>query len=505
MKPKNSKDFGDCSPMSSNCVTYDGNKPSCDIIQFCYGESVSDILYKIMEKLCEFNSILNLDDIIMAPCLGETCGIENIKDVINLLIQKVCKDSNTDSVTTDVSDKTCQCTIMVSSQTAKCLDIDAGEYNLDNFVGLLAGMICEVRGNINDLASAIQSLQNSARNIQNKYATQSYVRSTVDTAMGNIAPNVSENTKSIRGLRTNVGIPDEVIAAINTMPSSLSTSPRFTGVGSMNTYTNWIDSPGNISQSMRDMWITIIDMRNAMMTLMGNLAEGCTDTNIEMDAVSVSVDSLVITFTGHIALGYVDTNEGSSITIIDRVTGMTQTVNGIRITQYVNGENLTIPLSGVSGDNDLDIRLTARTYNEQQNSTCERVFEAMATTTTTCPAVTYVPSFNSFAYSFNYLGRIPSIIVVEVYDATGTHLVGSVSHNVNGNFVSGNFYGLESGTTYKVRLVTNGRPCDFDTVITNIRPCTQPVLDSINVDYDNPTGTSDGDSIGQWITDYQNI
>lgn len=505
MKPKNSKDFGDCSPMSSNCVTYDGDKPSCDIIQFCYGESVSDILYKIMEKLCEFNSILNLDDIIMAPCLGETCGMENIKDVLNLLIQKVCKDSNTDSVTTDVSDKTCQCTIMVSSQTAKCLDIDAGEYNLDNFVGLLAGMICEVRGNINDLASAIQSLQNSARNIQNKYATQSYVRSTVDTAMGNIAPNVSENTKSIRGLRTNVGIPDEVIAAINTMPSSLSTSPRFTGVGSMNTYTNWIDSPGNISQSMRDMWITIIDMRNAMMTLMGNLAEGCTDTNIEMDAVSVSVDSLVITFTGHIALGYVDTNEGSSITIIDRVTGMTQTVNGIRITQYVNGENLTIPLSGVSGDNDLDIRLTARTYNEQQNSTCERVFEAMATTTTTCPAVTYVPSFNSFAYSFNYLGRIPSIIVVEVYDATGTHLVGSVSHNVNGNFVSGNFYGLESGTTYKVRLVTNGRPCDFDTVITNIRPCTQPVLDSINVDYDNPTGTSNGYNISAWINDYQSI
>lgn len=505
MKPKNSKNFGDCSPVSSNCVTYDGDKPSCDIIPFCYGESVSDILYKIMEKLCEFNSILNWDDIIMAPCLGETCGIENIKDVLNLLIQKVCEESNGNNATIDVPDKTCNCKIIVSKQTADCLDISAGEYNLDNYVGLLAQLICEARGNINDLASAVQSLQNSIRNVHNTYATQSYVKSTVDTAMGNIAPNVSENTKSIRGLRTNVGIPDEVVAAINTMPSSLATSPRFTGVGSMNTYPNWIDSPGSISQSMQDMWITIIDMRNAMMTLVGNLAEGCSDTNIEMDAVSVSVDSLVITFTGHVALGYVDTNEGSSITIIDRVTSMTQTVNGIRITQYVNGENLTIPLSGVSGDNDLDIRLTARTYNEQQNSTCERVFEAMATTTTTCPAVTYVPSFNSFAYSFNYLGRIPSIIVVEVYDATGTHLVGSVSHNVNGNFVSGNFYGLESGTTYKVRLVTNGRPCDFDTVMTNIRPCTQPVLDSINVDYDNPTGTSNGDNISAWINDYQSI
>lgn len=505
MKPKNSKDFGDCSPMSSNCVTYEGDKPSCNIIPFCYGESVSDVLYKIMEKLCEFDSILNLDDIIMAPCLGEACGMENIKDVLNLLIQKVCEESNGNNATIDVHDKTCNCKIIVSKQTADCLGIDAGEYNLNNYVGLLAQLICEARGNINDLASAVQSLQNSIRNVHNTYATQNYVRTSVENAVGEMSPKISQNTRDIQGLRVNVGLPDEVISAINAMYSALATSPRLTGIGSMNTYPNWIDSPGNLAQTIQNMWITVIDMRNAMMTLVGNLAEGCSDTNIEMNAVSVSADSLVITFTGHVALGYVDTNEGSSITIIDRVTSMTQTVNGIRITQYVNGENLTIPLSGVSGDNDLDIRLTARTYNEQQNSTCERVFETMATTTTTCPAVTYVPSFNSFAYSFNYLGRIPSIIVVEVYDATGTHLVGSVSHNVNGNFVSGNFYGLESGTTYKVRLVTNGRPCDFDTVITNIRPCTQPVLDSINVDYDNPTGTSNGDNISAWINDYQSI
>ena len=238
MKPKNSKDFGDCSPMSSNCVTYDGNRPSCDIIQYCYGESVSDILYKIMEKLCEFNSILNLDDIIMAPCLGETCGMENIKDVLNLLIQKVCDGSNVNNATIDVPDKTCNCKIIVSKQTSDCLGISAGEYNLDNFVGLLAGMICEARGNINDLASAIQSLQNSIRNVHNKYATQNYVRTSVENAVGEMSPKISQNTRDIQGLRVNVGLPDEVISAINTMYSALATSPRLTGIGSMNTYPN---------------------------------------------------------------------------------------------------------------------------------------------------------------------------------------------------------------------------------------------------------------------------
>ncbi len=504
MKPTNSKNSGGCSPISSNCVTYDG-EVACDIIPICYGESVSDVLYKIMTKLCEFNSILNLDDIVLAPCLGETCGLENIKDVINLLIQKVCRDSDDGNSNTVVDNKNYKCSILVSSQTAKCLGIDAGKYDIDSFVGILADMICSIRTNMDELHVTLESLQRSINNIRTNYASQDYVRTSVNNGLGSIAPNVSANTRNITGLRTNIGTPDEINEAIMSMPSSLSTSKRLSGVGSMNTYPTWIDAPGNISHTLQDMWITIVDMRNAIMTLMGNLAEGCADTNIEMYAVSVSESSLVITFTGHVAAGYVDTNEGSSILIIDRVTGMTQNVNGINITHYVNGENLTIPLSGVSGDNDLDIRLTARTYNEAQNSNCERVFETMATTTTTCPAVTFVPSFNSFAYSFNYLGRIPSIIVVEVYDSTGTHLVGSVSHTVNGNFVSGNFYGLESDTTYKVRLVTNGRPCDFNTVTTIVRPCTQPVLDSITVDYDNPTGTADGDSISSWINDYQSI
>ena len=53
MKPyRSSLDKENCSPVSSNCVTWQGPNISC--INLCKGDSVSDVVYKLATQICDF-------------------------------------------------------------------------------------------------------------------------------------------------------------------------------------------------------------------------------------------------------------------------------------------------------------------------------------------------------------------------------------------------------------------------------------------------------------------
>ena len=72
MKPyQSSSDKENCSPISSNCVIWQGPNISC--INLCKGDSVSDIVYKLAVELCDIQETSSLTTV-QFDCLLTLCG-----------------------------------------------------------------------------------------------------------------------------------------------------------------------------------------------------------------------------------------------------------------------------------------------------------------------------------------------------------------------------------------------------------------------------------------------
>ena len=97
MKPYNSSSNKEnCSPVSSNCVIWQGPDLSC--INLCKGDSVSDVVYKLAEQVCDFQNTVSLSELDL-NCLLNLCGGSSEPDmtllgVLQLIIDGVCCTQN---------------------------------------------------------------------------------------------------------------------------------------------------------------------------------------------------------------------------------------------------------------------------------------------------------------------------------------------------------------------------------------------------------------------------
>lgn len=73
MKPINSSNtkITNCSPISSNCVVWEGSLPTC--IEACYGDTVVDIIYKVADKTCTVLEQIDVSNIDL-KCLANPTG-----------------------------------------------------------------------------------------------------------------------------------------------------------------------------------------------------------------------------------------------------------------------------------------------------------------------------------------------------------------------------------------------------------------------------------------------
>ena len=73
MKPVN-LDSKPCSPLSSNCVIWQG--PDIPCINLCKGDTISDVVAALATELCSILDTLNIDNYDLT-CFGiDNCGPE---------------------------------------------------------------------------------------------------------------------------------------------------------------------------------------------------------------------------------------------------------------------------------------------------------------------------------------------------------------------------------------------------------------------------------------------
>ena len=155
MKPLN-LDNRPCSPISSNCVVWQG--PTLTCIDLCAGDTISDVVAKMATELCTLLDQTNVANYDLS-CLGITaCGPKDFQALIQLLIEKICELNNlpTDSTRTEGACPDCVITV------ATCLrETDQGlpvTMQLIDYVQVLANKICILIDQIGELQIQVNNL-----------------------------------------------------------------------------------------------------------------------------------------------------------------------------------------------------------------------------------------------------------------------------------------------------------------------------------------------------------
>lgn len=95
MKPLN-LDNSPCSPISSNCVIWQG--PDIPCIKLCKGDTVSDVVYKLGMELCNIMDLLDVNGYDLTCFDLASCKPQNIQELIQFLIERICALENVDAV-----------------------------------------------------------------------------------------------------------------------------------------------------------------------------------------------------------------------------------------------------------------------------------------------------------------------------------------------------------------------------------------------------------------------
>lgn len=161
---KSSTNKESCSPISSNCVIWQG--PNLPCINLCNGDSVSDVVYKLAEELCDLKEQLNLTDLDL-KCLVNACITcpqpqKTLEIVLQLLIDKVCDLQ-------DLIDIANQGNEEQTVRLAPCFIADFTDSNGDitnpvpisNYVQAIAQKVCGILLTIDGLQLDITSINNT--------------------------------------------------------------------------------------------------------------------------------------------------------------------------------------------------------------------------------------------------------------------------------------------------------------------------------------------------------
>jgi hypothetical protein len=175
MKPLN-YDNSPCSPISSNCVIWQG--PDLDCIKLCKGDTVSDVIANLATELCTIMTQLNISNYDLSCFNLVSCPPNTFQELIQFLITKICELENIDTSSTNPNASDCpDCIISVAScfmnDGSNQSGLSSTTMQLIDYVTLIGEEICNlidqitlINQQITNLTSITNSLQIQISSIQ---------------------------------------------------------------------------------------------------------------------------------------------------------------------------------------------------------------------------------------------------------------------------------------------------------------------------------------------------
>jgi hypothetical protein len=274
MKPLN-LDNSPCSPISSNCVIWQGPDIAC--IKLCKGDTVSDVVFKLATELCEILEILDIKNYDLSCFNLTSCAPADFQALINFLIERICALENlpnTGSGTPTSGECPTDCIV----QVAPCLATSPNQtLSLIDYVNLIATTLCNAATNITILQASVLNLDNRVTVLENA-APPVFTIPTVTTTcnIGTLVPNTYDVEVITQEFLNNVwcsfyavtGTASEISAALAAQcvtTLSLALNSFYTNPGRTigAEYPSYVNSPTTLATVISNLWIALCDVRDA--------------------------------------------------------------------------------------------------------------------------------------------------------------------------------------------------------------------------------------------------
>lgn len=284
MKPLN-LDNSPCSPISSNCVIWQGPDISC--INLCAGDTVSDVVYKLATELCSIMDQFDLSNLDLSCLKLPPNSPADFTELIQILIDKICAGSTSVSVPAGLPES-CPTSCIVSIADCFKTGTQTTMLLLD-YVQMIGEKVCSLIDQIDTINNSITNLTTRVVILENKPVPEPYELPPL-LVNCTLADNIIEANNSYRldlvlaalindgthgycALLGALGQPSNVFTAYNFQSTTsagnyvptIASSPSLFNCGTpMQTeYSSWIATPLNLSDSFINLWITVSDIRKS--------------------------------------------------------------------------------------------------------------------------------------------------------------------------------------------------------------------------------------------------
>jgi hypothetical protein len=258
MKPLN-LDNKPCSPISSNCVIWQG--PDIPCIKLCTGDTVSDVIAKLATELCTVLDTLNVTNYDLSCFNLVGCGPNDFQALIQFLIERICALQNqTPGTTIDTSKSDPLVTV------APCFVVNGVTVmTVEEYAIAIGKKVCSLVSQIDTINSQITDLEIRVTNLENETITipptpsitincnigtlvsgNSY---TIDVVLNQLINNTTNGLCSYTNTSTGVlGTPAQLLAsyvAACSFGTDVTSNP------------NWVVTPTRLSQVITNIWIAL--------------------------------------------------------------------------------------------------------------------------------------------------------------------------------------------------------------------------------------------------------
>jgi hypothetical protein len=285
MKPLN-LDNRPCSPISSNCVIWQGSDIPC--IKLCTGDTISDVVFKLATELCTIMDTLKITNYDLSCFNLTACPPDDFQKLIQLIIDKICALENINNSEATGSGNprgirsTSTCPDCVVTVAEPFVVGTQTTMQLVDYVNAIGNKITSIIDEILNLQNQITDLNIRVTTLENAVPTpytlpsistgclQAYIAGNPATAGIDIVLNTLLNDANVGycALKGATGEPAEISAAvqsqllcINDLTQPLAALPTITTFSAYYAGT-WVQD-GDLStaaDAINNIWITLCDL-----------------------------------------------------------------------------------------------------------------------------------------------------------------------------------------------------------------------------------------------------
>jgi hypothetical protein len=283
MKPLN-YDNSPCSPISSNCVIWQG--PDIPCIKLCAGDTISDVVFKLATELCTVLDTLNVTNYDLSCFNLVACGPNDFQALIQFLIERICAlQTEVDALGDPVNNTTNTTKSDPLITVADCFVVGGVTVmTVSQYAQAIGTKVCSLVTEISILQNQISSLDARVTALESVPAPTFTVPSiTVNCTLedgvivgGNtyqidqvLDALVNDSKYGYCALTGATGLASNLLAAVATQCISNTDDSLVNPGTSMSTeyFGTWIDSPVTIADAVTNLWVSVCDIRNYVTTI----------------------------------------------------------------------------------------------------------------------------------------------------------------------------------------------------------------------------------------------